>query len=166
MKLKYITIIPAIIIMAVIFSFSSKPGDNSNGSSLKVAGVLLSVYENATQTHLTGETRAKVLDRINHVVRKGAHFSVYLLLACAFAFHLAMLKRKGKQLLLLPVALSAAYASTDEFHQLFVTGRSGLFTDVLIDTAGAALGSLLFTVLVILCSKVRNRRQKTATISE
>lgn len=166
MKLKYITIIPAIIIMAVIFSFSSKPGDNSNGSSLKIAGRLLSVYENVANTHLTGETRAKALDSINLIVRKGSHFSIYLLLACAFAFHLLKLKRKGKQLLFLPIVLSAAYASTDEFHQLFVTGRSGLFTDVLIDTTGAAMGSLLFTAIVILCARGRKRGQKTVTISE
>ena len=32
------------------------------------------------------------------------------------------------------------YASTDEIHQLFVGGRSGRFTDVLIDTAGGFIG--------------------------
>ena len=35
------------------------------------------------------------------------------------------------------------YAATDEFHQLFVPGRAGLPTDVLIDATGAALGLLV-----------------------
>ena len=35
------------------------------------------------------------------------------------------------------------YAATDEFHQLFVPGRAGLPTDVLIDATGAALGLLI-----------------------
>ena len=32
-----------------------------------------------------------------------------------------------------------AYACTDELHQLFVPGRAGMVTDVLIDSTGAAL---------------------------
>jgi len=35
------------------------------------------------------------------------------------------------------------YACSDEIHQLFVPGRSGKFTDVLIDSAGALLAVLL-----------------------
>ena len=40
------------------------------------------------------------------------------------------------------------YACTDEFHQLFVPGRAGRFTDVLIDTTGGII-MLLFIALVI-----------------
>ncbi len=37
-------------------------------------------------------------------------------------------------------AVAAAYAVTDEIHQAFVPGRQAQVGDVLIDTAGAALG--------------------------
>jgi len=39
------------------------------------------------------------------------------------------------------------YASSDEFHQLFVPGRAGRVTDVLIDSFGALTGIIviLFT---------------------
>ena len=40
---------------------------------------------------------------------------------------------------------ASAYAATDEFHQLFVPGRSGQISDVILDSAGAALGVLLMT---------------------
>lgn len=166
MKLKYITILPAIILMAVIFIFSSKQAESSNESSMEIAGGILTAYENITSNHISGEARVEVMDRINVVVRKGAHFSIYLMLACAFAFHLLMLKKKGLLLLFLPILLSAAYASTDEFHQLFVQGRSGSFIDVLIDTAGAAIGSLLFTTVVLLFVRLRKKHEKTVTLSE
>ena len=40
------------------------------------------------------------------------------------------------------------YACTDEFHQLFISGRAGRFTDVLIDTTGAFLGLFLVYLIV------------------
>jgi VanZ family protein len=39
------------------------------------------------------------------------------------------------------------YASTDEFHQLFVPTRTSRVTDVLIDTAGGSLGLLALWLL-------------------
>lgn len=38
------------------------------------------------------------------------------------------------------ICLVAAYAATDEYHQLFVPGRSGQVRDVVIDTVGGTLG--------------------------
>jgi VanZ family protein len=166
MKLKYITILPAVIVMVIIFLFSSKQGENSNESSMAIAGRILTAYENVTNSHLSDETRLKVMKNINHVVRKGSHFGIYLVLSCTFAFHLLMLKKRGKMLLLIPILLSTVYASTDEFHQLFVPGRSGMITDVLIDTSGAVLGSLMFTAVVLLCSRLGKKHRKTVILPE
>ena len=44
------------------------------------------------------------------------------------------------------IAISLAYAATDEFHQTFVEGRHGTPVDVLIDAAGMALAA---TVIVL-----------------
>jgi VanZ family protein len=41
------------------------------------------------------------------------------------------------------LAFAILYAATDEWHQSFVPGRMGAFTDVLIDAAGAALALTL-----------------------
>ena len=48
---------------------------------------------------------------------------------------------------LIPIGVTFLYACTDEFHQLFVPGRAGRFTDVLIDTTGGII-MLLFIALV------------------
>jgi VanZ family protein len=45
------------------------------------------------------------------------------------------------------LGLTAFYASTDEFHQLFVPSREASIIDVLIDTTGGALGLALFWVI-------------------
>ena len=42
----------------------------------------------------------------------------------------------------LVLALVALYAASDEIHQAFVPSREGCFTDVLLDTAGGAIGLL------------------------
>ena len=35
------------------------------------------------------------------------------------------------------------YAISDEIHQIFVPGRSGQFSDVLLDSAGAVIGAFV-----------------------
>ena len=45
-----------------------------------------------------------------------------------------------KHLILLSLMVCLFYASTDEFHQLFVSGRSGEVTDVILDTFGSFVG--------------------------
>jgi len=42
----------------------------------------------------------------------------------------------------LALLMVALYAASDEFHQCFVPTRTGLVSDVLVDTAGGAAGLL------------------------
>ena len=65
------------------------------------------------------------------------------------ALHLGCYAFGSKNLqlrLLLAWLIAAAYAATDEVHQLFVDGRSGSFVDVCIDSAGAFLGVLCLAI--------------------
>lgn len=54
-----------------------------------------------------------------------------------------------------------AYASTDEFHQLFVPTREGAIRDVIIDTVG---GGLSWTILTKLLPKLPRKLQRWARI--
>lgn len=45
-------------------------------------------------------------------------------------------------------AISVAYAISDEYHQTFVTGRTGTVRDVLVDAAGVTIAWLLSTRLL------------------
>ena len=55
------------------------------------------------------------------------------------------------------------YACTDEFHQRFVPGRAGLFSDVLIDTLGGFLGLALYLLagrLFAACLAKRSKKKR------
>ena len=73
------------------------------------------------------------------ILRKGAHMTEYAVLG------LLLLRALGREL---PAfALGIAYAITDEIHQHFVRGRHASPIDVLIDTAGVAIGIFLVSRL-------------------
>lgn len=114
--------------MAIIFWLSSKTADESSRqSNIIVAWIINHFGEN------------KVTD---FIVRKLAHFCEYTGL-CFLAGN-AIYQTLGKFIPLYCVAFTSLYAVSDEFHQLFVEGRSCELRDWAIDTAGALLGALIF----------------------
>lgn len=161
MKYKYITWLPAVIIMLVIFSFSHKPANNSNESSLTIAGKALAIYEKIANTSIDTEKRPMLLEKINHIVRKGAHFSEYALLSFALAFHFFTCKWKKLRVLSFSIIGSSLYAMTDEYHQTFIEGRSGQISDVLLDTSGALTGALFFTLFISIINSFSQRKAKS-----
>lgn len=52
--------------------------------------------------------------------------------------------------------IATIYAATDEFHQLFVDGRACLFTDVMIDSAGAAFAAVIILLIVLNAARRRD----------
>ncbi|MFT4144526.1 MAG: VanZ family protein [Mobilitalea sp.] len=148
MKLKYISWIPAVLLMIIIFLFSAKPAVNSNESSLSIASRILSTYEDISNLHFSETERIIMLNEINHMIRKGAHFSEYALLANTLALHLLVIGFSKRKLYLYSVVLASFYAATDELHQKFVEGRSGQLSDVLIDASGAVVGAFFFLMLI------------------
>jgi VanZ family protein len=70
------------------------------------------------------------------LVKKGSHFLAYGVLA--LLVYVAVPHKGGAWF------IATLYAASDEYHQTFVPGRSGLVSDVLIDSLGA------LTALVVL----------------
>lgn len=73
--------------------------------------------------------------------KKGGHMMGYALLAVGYLRGLAHGKAINTRLCFLAVLLSGIYGASDEFHQLFISGRSASVGDVMIDTVGAVLGA-------------------------
>ena len=73
------------------------------------------------------------------ILRKAAHMAEYGLLW--FLWYRALEVRSP----LPAVAITLAYAATDELHQSFVEGRHGTPVDVLIDAVGVAIAVTLLT---------------------
>ncbi len=87
------------------------------------------------------------MDRFDHVVRKNAHFLIYLMLAI-WVFH-ALLKSRiyGLKSVFLAMGICILYAISDEIHQAFVPGRGPQLKDVFIDSAGALVGIVVYKVI-------------------
>ena len=73
--------------------------------------------------------------------RKILHAAEYGLLCWLWYRALATTASPGRALAA-AVAISVAYAATDEFHQTFVEGRHGTPVDVLIDSVGIATAAV------------------------
>ncbi len=160
MKLKYISWLPAVIIMASIFCFSSKPATTSGESSLMISQTLLNTYENITDLSYEELTRQQVLLELDHFVRKTAHFIEYAFLAAAWVFHFVFRGRGYRIAAGLSILITSVYAATDEFHQTFVAGRSGQISDVLLDSCGAVVGAFIFLSLILIIKKHWNKQME------
>jgi len=141
-----------VIVMLMIFLFSSMTGEGSNGITMKIARRLVeSVYPN--YPNLSAQGRRGALLLMHHLVRKSGHMTEYLLLSVFVYLFVEVAGRRFPALY--SVTFSALYAMTDEWHQSFVSQRSPLWSDVLIDTCGAALGALIAFVILLM---LRHRR--------
>ncbi len=130
--------------MLFIFAMSSFGSDSSNAQSSQIIQVLHQVFPN-----LSSRTSGLDASVLTFIVRKTAHFTEYAILGILFYFFYRQIlpQKNGLQLFVLAILSSFLYACTDEIHQLFIPGRSGQFTDVLVDTLGAFCGCLLLLAI-------------------
>lgn len=129
--------------MILIFWFSHQPADTSSELSGGLCVELVTAVNENFHLGYPPETVLSIAGKIEYPVRKAAHMSEYAVLGwLAFAFFRGFCSIARKNYLC-SMALVVIYAATDEMHQLFVAGRAGRISDVLIDSAGAVLGLLL-----------------------
>lgn len=83
------------------------------------------------------------------------HATEYLILSILMLNWLRNYEIKEWKAVVISIIISFLYACTDEFHQLFVDGRTSQFTDVLIDTFGAILGVAMINVTIRIIGKIR-----------
>lgn len=127
---------------------SANTGDVSQGmSDGLIARVASALHPGFSQ--LAADEQARVIELWSFPVRKAAHFSEYALLgvlALNAAVQVARLRGRDEPrwaLFVAALAFCVLFAAGDEFHQLFVDGRSGQVRDVVIDSCGAAVGALV-----------------------
>ena len=139
-----------ILFCALIFIMSAQNGSESSEVSENIVNGALGVDK----------------DRENYkhalfIVRKCAHFFEYAVLSIlAFAFVILLHRSivKYKKSLIISFCFSVIYAITDEIHQLFVPGRAGKITDVLIDACGAFWGiTVCYIVIRVVIKKQAER---------
>ena len=141
-KIKLVLII---VWMIVIFMFSNQPSDESgNLSNGFINNTIVKVYE-LFNGDISIEKREEILNKYSYPVRKIAHFSVYFILGLlCFIFF----KDFSKHYIIYTILTCFLYACSDEFHQYFVDGRYASFIDVLIDTFGALISTIISYIFV------------------
>ena len=135
---KVIKLLLIILWLLVIFIFSNQDG--------------------TTSTALTNGVLEKYLffidsDMFFIVIRKIAHITEYLILGILVFSFVNEFKIDRKIIISLLICL--IFSSLDEFHQLFIPGRTGKILDVFIDMIGVLLG---IGVLLLIHKNLRKQR--------
>ena len=130
--------LPWVVVTVAVVSFiwgnSLVPASGSNGLSLSVLDAVRDAL---------ASLGLPVGWVTNFVVRKTAHFCEYLALGFCASHALDAERRPTRGRLASCALLLVLVPSIDETIQLFVPGRSGQVTDVLLDCCGAATGVAL-----------------------
>ena len=143
--MKVLKIILLILWMMIIFAFSNqKAVDSSNLSSGLIDRTVVKVYK-VLYGDISKEKEEIIIEKYSYPIRKLAHYSLYFILGI-LSFLVIVDYKNNKKLILYSMFICFLYACTDEFHQLFVIGRSASIKDVMIDTFGSLCGISIFYI--------------------
>ena len=150
----------AIVWMIVIFLMSSQPGEASSDLSGSFSYMLVDTFEEVFSLEWEEDRIVMVAQEIDYPLRKVAHMCEFGILAVLLfgAFGQYQKVQSTKLRYGMAVLVSALYAATDEWHQVYVPLRKGCFTDVLIDAAGAVLALCVLAVMVRLWKRIQIKR--------
>ena len=168
--MKKLSLILCILWMGFIFYNSSQSGLESNNKSKSIINQIL--YDNdkdygvknilimsggkSETTDYIGDESGNIayddyyntyLQNINIILRKGAHLFEFLILAILVAWVMVSYEITGRRAVVYVLFIVLLYAVSDEFHQLFVPGRTARVEDILIDFIGGIIGTVIFYTL-------------------
>lgn len=143
-KLRILSAVAAVLIMAVIFVLSSQSGEASDEMSISFTSFLLSADFDFALF-------------INFIVRKFAHLIEYAALAVPVYLFVESFKISEALCCIYSVLFTSLYAVSDEIHQYFVEGRSCQIDDIFLDSAG---GLIAVIIIHLIFSALRKKNKK------
>lgn len=153
-KKRIILGILVILIFTIIFMFSSENGTKSQSVSEGFTMNILNIFP--TTKNMKKEEKNKIVKKSQFVVRKIAHFTIYLCAGLSVAgFIVTYENLSTKKKILIAFLICFLYAISDEIHQMFSSGRSPRVFDVFIDSLGSITG-----ILIIYMNKIKNKKPK------
>ena len=157
-KNKRILLLILVLIGCITIFFFSE--FSANDSSKQSRGVTYNILKVLNGNKLSEKELIKLTKKINPVMRKIAHFSIYMILAIFTYMFIENLNIKSKsekerlrKNILYTCIFCIIYAIFDEIHQIYVPGRTGKLIDVIIDTLGACMG----ITIILLNNKINNK---------
>ena len=146
--IKWVTRDLLLVWIIVIFFFFYQNGEESSGISDKVGARIVNLVDDLASMNWSIEEKNAAIAKIAYPIRKMAHMFEYAILAL-----LAYISFSNY---VISIIIVFANGAVDELHQLFIPGRAGRFTDVLIDTTGG----LIMLALIWLFNKIRTDRKR------
>lgn len=150
-KKRIVLIVLTILWMVVIFCFSAENADESSSTSGNTIRAVVRIFAN-----LDEEMENQVVEQLQHMVRKMAHFSIYTI-GGIILINLVRTYTKKNKAWLYAWGIGTIYAATDELHQYFVPGRSCQITDVILDSAGVVTGILIVVLVIYIKEKISKK---------
>ncbi|WP_208558646.1 VanZ family protein [Marinilactibacillus kalidii] len=149
-----IFIVLAFLIMGILFYSSSMTYQEQNVQPFLYKFLegepLVGIFEKVRFSYAGSEVSVAAsgyLGFIEFFLRKGAHFSIFLLLGVSWFMGLRNKTTSYFLTAMLALLLAAGYASFDELRQSFNPERTALLEDVFIDSMGALTGILITWLL-------------------
>ena len=148
---KKVYFVMAFIWMGIIFYMSNQPASISSQQSGGVIETLNDLpYIGSIITYMME------IDIAEFIIRKAAHMFSYFILAILLFMSMYDKKVHLEKISLKALVFTFLYALSDEFHQLFIEGRSGEFRDVMIDTSGGFIGILILYFIIKFSKKSKS----------
>ncbi|SMC23251.1 VanZ like family protein [Clostridium acidisoli DSM 12555] len=157
---KIIILLVCLVWFGFIFYNSTKPGDVSNAKSYSLLNKIRTEYR-----QLDGEEKKQYNElpksareeKLNLIIRKNAHAFEYCVLAVIVSLILFQFGLKGKGAVIYIMFICLFYAVLDEFHQIYVPGRTSSVRDVLIDFVGSLIGICVYYLVYYLFFNKKKR---------
>lgn len=153
--IKIFKIILVVIWMIIVFMFSNENGTESSNTSRKVTVTVVQTFSDKTE-----EENEPIIQRVEKVIRKLAHYSIYTIGGILIINYVYTIDKNNKEKVLYSIAFGAGYAITDEIHQFFVSERSARIFDVGIDTLGVITGIAIYLVIRKIIDTAKNKIQE------
>lgn len=166
--------------MILIFSMSAQPGEVSGDMSGSISHLFMQIINTIIGCGWNEAELLQLAEQWDYPIRKLAHMTEFGILSLLYLWVTNLYadsrivskmvigiesvigktanRHKHIGYYLLALLSTLLYAATDEFHQLFVPGRAGMVTDVMIDSLGAVIALTLWTIVVAIISKVTARK--------
>lgn len=139
-----ISLILIIIWMITVFMFSNQNGDESQKTSNTVTRVIVRIL--TFNQNITEEQELKIIENLDFIIRKLAHYSIYLLGGILIWGYIDTFGITTKRKIIISIIIGASYAAFDELHQYFIANRSANIIDVSIDSIGVITGVALMQI--------------------
>ncbi len=147
-KLKILLPLLTIFWMVMIFQMSAAPMVESDAMSSGLSSIICGIFIPGFEDMSLAQQK-EIMDGLSYPVRKMAHFTEYTILGMLLFSDFQLAVHFTRAFSAYAAFFTAAlYAVSDEIHQLFVSGRSGQVSDVLLDAGGAAFGAAIGYFLI------------------